>query len=106
LISNAIKFSNANDVISINAKTEGRFIEFTIEDQGIGIQPDILPQLFEIRKENISQGTQGESGTGLGLSLCKEFVEKMNGTIWAESEVGKGSCFHFTIPVSEQGNHI
>jgi len=71
----------------------------TISDNGIGIEPDTRNKLFDISKKITTDGTENEKGTGLGLLLCKEFVEKHNGKIWVESELGKGSDFKFTMPL-------
>ena len=65
---------------------------------GIGIEPEILNKLFDISQINSTNGTAEEKGTGLGLLLCKDFVEKQGGKIWVESEINKGSHFKFTIP--------
>jgi signal transduction histidine kinase len=73
-------------------------LQITVSDNGIGIQTDALDKLFRIEESYSNKGTQNEQGTGLGLILCKEFVEKHGGRIWAESEVGVGSKFSFTIP--------
>ncbi len=97
LITNAIKFSNRGTSISINARKNKSLIEIQITDSGVGIPNEKLPNLFRIDKNISTQGTAKEKGTGLGLLLCKELVEKQGGTIWAESEVGKGSVFHFTL---------
>ncbi len=97
LISNAIKFTNKNGSVSINAQIKGSFIEIQIKDTGIGIQADIIPHLFKIDKNISTHGTADESGTGLGLLLCKELIEKQGGTIWVTSEIGKGSSFYFTL---------
>lgn len=96
LISNAIKFTPSGGEIRITSLDIGNFIEITVSDTGIGIEPEILEKLFttDIRK----YGTNGETGTGVGLILSKELVKKNNGKIWAESEVGKGSQFKFTLP--------
>ena len=100
LISNAIKFTQKGGDISIDAKSKQQFIEITVKDNGIGIPKEIQSKLFDIGENTSTQGTENESGTGLGLILCKEFVEKHGGKIWVESEVGKGSDFKFTIPLS------
>jgi ligand-binding sensor domain-containing protein/signal transduction histidine kinase len=76
-----------------------KFIEVQVKDQGVGISAENLQKLFHIDVKFKSKGTKGETGTGLGLILCKEFVEKNDGKIWAESKEGEGSSFFFTIPV-------
>ncbi len=70
----------------------------TIKDNGVGIAKEIQPNLFNIAENISTTGTDNETGTGLGLILCKEFVQKHGGRIWVESEVGNGSLFAFTIP--------
>jgi len=103
LMSNAIKFTPKEGEIIINAglvtdENGKKFTEISIKDCGVGISKKKLARLF-ILSENVStKGTEGEAGTGLGLTLCKEFVEKHGGKIWVESEVDKGSEFIFTIP--------
>lgn len=98
LISNAIKFTECDGIISISArKTDGNIV-FTVSDNGIGIEPERLPKLFDIAQFHTTPGTGNETGTGLGLLLCKEFIEKHGGKIWVESHVGKGSTFYFNIP--------
>lgn len=101
LISNAIKFTPENGQISVDAKKTDGFIEISISDTGIGISPDVQKTLFCIETNTSTRGTNNETGTGLGLILCKEFVLKHNGKIWIESEAGKGSKFIFTIPESK-----
>jgi signal transduction histidine kinase len=99
LISNAIKYTNPGGTINISSeKATGEMI-FTVSDNGIGISHDNLTKLFSISEILTTKGTANETGTGLGLLLCKEFVEKHGGRIWAESEAGKGSDFKFTIPL-------
>jgi PAS domain S-box-containing protein len=98
LISNAIKFTNSGGKISIYAEKNQTEVTISVSDNGIGISPDIIAKLFDFSKVYSTKGTERESGTGLGLLLCKEFVEKHNGKIWVESEVGKGSNFKFTLP--------
>jgi len=99
LISNAIKFSNKGGLIEINSKIEQEFIMFSVIDNGIGISKEDLSKLFSINEKVSTKGTDNEDGTGLGLILCKEFIEKHGGKIRAESEYRKGSKFIFTIPV-------
>ncbi len=98
LISNAIKFTNTNGEIHINAEQKNNQTIIKIKDNGIGINKNTLNKLFRIEENISSKGTNNEKGTGLGLVLCKEFIEKHDGKIWAESEEGKGSSFYFSIP--------
>ncbi len=100
LLSNAIKFTPANGSIKISSKQEGDFVEISISDTGIGMQPEDIEKLFRIDVDHKTIGTSDEKGTGLGLILCKEFVEKNGGAIWVESEEGKGSQFYIILPCS------
>lgn len=105
LLSNAIKFTNNGGAINIKAEENVESVTISVSDNGIGIAYDELKKMFDISEVFTTKGTNGETGTGLGLLLCKEFVEKHQGKIWVESEVGKGSDFKFTLPISiEQGN--
>lgn len=97
LIINAIKFSKAGGNIEISATDHEGMITMAVRDFGVGIQPEVQRILFEKTMGYSTRGTANEKGTGLGLILCKEFVEKNGGTIWLESEVGKGSTFYFTL---------
>ena len=102
LISNAIKYTNTNGSITISSREVDTFIEITIEDTGTGMNYSMSQNLFRIEVKHFStDGTNGEKGTGLGLILCKEFIDKHGGKIWVESEEGKGSKFKFTIPKSK-----
>lgn len=104
LISNALKFTDAGGSISLSARQAGQDIEVSISDTGIGIPEEGIPQLFQIDTQYTNPGTAGEKGTGLGLILCKELVEKNHGKIWVESEVGRGTRFRFTLPrIAEDG---
>jgi signal transduction histidine kinase len=97
LVSNAIKFTNTGGAIYINAKHNSDNVTISVSDNGVGISPDSLSKLFNMSEVLTTKGTAGETGTGLGLMLCKEFVEKHGGTIWVESEEGKGSTFYFIL---------
>jgi PAS domain S-box-containing protein len=99
LVSNAIKFTNRGGKISINAVQNSENVTISVSDNGVGIPSDNLSKLFDISEVLSTKGTAGETGTGLGLLLCKEFVEKHGGRIWVESEVERGSEFKFTLPV-------
>jgi signal transduction histidine kinase len=98
LVSNAIKFSNPHDQIIIAAMEQDNLVVISVADTGIGIDKDNLDKLFRLDSNFTSKGTADEKGTGLGLILCKEFVEKNGGTIWVESNKDKGSIFYFTLP--------
>ena len=99
LVSNAIKFTPAGGNVNVTAGYNNEHsIEVKISDNGIGMTPELKNKLFMISEKTNRNGTEGELSTGLGLLLCKEFIEKHGGKIWAESEVGKGSVFSFTIP--------
>jgi PAS domain S-box-containing protein len=101
LISNSIKFTPSGGTIEIDAinKKDKSNIEINVKDSGIGIPLAKLEKLFKNDDTFTTIGTSGEKGTGLGLMICKEFVEIHNGKIWIESEEGKGSTFYFTLPV-------
>ncbi len=99
LMSNAIKFTTAGNKIVIDASIGEDFITVSVKDNGMGISNENQDKLFKI--ENFStSGTSNETGMGLGLSLCKDFIEKNQGKIWFDSELGKGSSFYFTLPTS------
>ena len=98
ILSNAIKFTPLNGTISISITENKNALITCIEDTGIGMTSVILDNLFDLGKTVTKEGTNGETGTGLGLILCKEFITKNNGAIWAESEENKGSKFYFMFP--------
>lgn len=98
LITNAIKFTKSGGNIVISASENKNELTISIKDSGVGISKNRIEKLFRIDESYSTTGTNNEKGTGLGLILCKEFVEKHQGKIWAESEEGIGSTFYFTIP--------
>jgi PAS domain S-box-containing protein len=100
LISNAIKFTNVGGHIRVFAILKQDHVEITISDDGIGMNAEKRKVLFDITSMTTTVGTANENGSGLGLILCKEFVEKNDGKIWVESEEGKGSSFKFTLPLN------
>jgi two-component system, sensor histidine kinase and response regulator len=102
LISNAIKFTRQEGEIIIDTRKEQNEITVTVSDNGVGISKHRIEWLFHIDQSDSTHGTAGEQGTGLGLILCKEFVEKHGGRIWAESEEGRGSAFSFALPLELQ----
>ena len=102
LVSNAIKFTNKNGYVEIGASNKNDMCEIYIKDNGIGIRKEEIPEIFKIDSKITNKGTNNETGTGLGLTLCKDFVKKNNGDIWIESELGKGTTVKFTLPVSRK----
>lgn len=98
LISNAIKFSSEGKTIVVNAKDHDSFTEISVKDNGTGMTPEIMNNLFTVNESQTIPGTAGERGTGLGLIISKEFIEKHGGTIKVESKPEKGSSFSFTLP--------
>ncbi|MDJ1504628.1 tetratricopeptide repeat-containing sensor histidine kinase [Xanthocytophaga agilis] len=99
LTDNAIKFSHIGDNVSISTNVKDNLVEIAITDNGIGISPNDLQKLFRIDTYHTTNGTANESGTGLGLILCQEFVNRNGGEIGVDSIVGKGTTFWFTVPV-------
>jgi two-component system sensor histidine kinase/response regulator len=104
LLLNAVKFTKSGGRILLTARNTGNMVEISVTDNGVGISPENFKKLFCIDCNMISYGTNGEQGTGLGLILCKEFIEKNAGTIRVESELGLGSTFTISIPESAQYN--
>jgi len=101
LVFNAIKFSPKKSQIRMLAAETGSEVRIDVVDSGIGMSEETIGKLFRIDKNTSTEGTEGETGTGLGLIICHEFVEKNGGKIWVESEPGKGSVFSFTIPLKK-----
>lgn len=99
LICNAIKFSHRGGEILLSAEVKDGMAEISITDSGVGISSENQAKLFRYDQIYRSKGTSGETGTGIGLILCKDFIERNNGRIWVESEVNKGSSFKFTLPL-------
>ena len=98
LISNGLKYSDNGTRLEVTCKLHDTQVEIQIKDEGIGIKPDDIEKLFE-RYYRV-QGNHTISGFGIGLYLSAEIIERHGGRIWAESEEGKGSVFHFTLPLS------
>jgi signal transduction histidine kinase len=99
LITNAIKFTYINGQVQVNTVTHKNQVEISVSDTGIGMSEETMTKLFRIDASLSTRGTDNEKGTGLGLFLCKEFVEKHGGKIWVESEDGKGSTFKILLPL-------
>jgi signal transduction histidine kinase len=97
ILNNAIKFTYPGGKVNISAETKNGEVKITISDTGIGITGEEMNHLFKIEKMNRA-GTEGEKGTGLGLIISKEFIEKNNGKIWATTNSPSGAIFHFTLP--------
>ena len=97
LVSNAIKYTENGGSVTIRAKQLKNKLKVKVEDTGVGIKPEDINKLFKMEENYTSHGTSGEKGTGLGLILCKEFIEKHGGQIGVDSEPGKGSTFWFTL---------
>jgi signal transduction histidine kinase/ligand-binding sensor domain-containing protein len=100
LLTNAIKFTNINGTITISTSVTLNEMELFVQDNGIGISPDILKNLFHVGKITSLPATEGEVGSGIGLILCAEFIQKNGGEIRVKSEVGKGSIFSITLPLA------
>jgi signal transduction histidine kinase len=98
LISNAIKFTQPGGEISVSRRFLNNSVIISVTDNGIGMNQKTLDQIFRLDKSIQSVGTAGEKGTGLGMVLCKEFIERNGGKIWVESEPGKGSVVNFSLP--------
>jgi len=104
LVSNAVKFSFPGGTIELDSFIKDNKLTITVTDHGTGIPPDVLDKLFNLSEQTITtKGTANEKGTGLGLILCREFIEKNGGSIAAKSEMGKGSTFSINLPINSPG---
>jgi len=101
LVTNAIKFTERGGRIEIFSEPMEDTVCISVRDNGVGMNQQTVDGLFQVDKTKSQNGTDGEEGTGLGLILCKEFVEKQGGKIWVESKQGEGSTFNFTLPVHQ-----
>lgn len=99
LVSNALKFTPSGGSVTVSAEQRDTDVIITITDTGVGLSADQISQIFALDQKTSTLGTAGEEGTGLGLPLCKEMVEKNGGHIWVESTVAEGAQFHFTLPL-------
>ncbi|MDD2278195.1 MAG: PAS domain-containing sensor histidine kinase [Bacteroidales bacterium] len=102
LLSNAVKFTQPNGKITVTSAVNQNKLIISVIDNGIGIPKEGIEKLFKIDKVYTTPGTQQEKGTGLGLDLCKEFIEKHNGEIWVDSVIEKGSTFSFSLPLHKK----
>ncbi len=101
LFSNAIKFTPENGTIEISCHNDGNMFEFIIKDTGMGMSEEVKESLFRIDKSVTTAGTKGEKGTGLGLIICKEFIDLHNGKIWVDKSDEKGTVIKFTLPQNQ-----
>jgi signal transduction histidine kinase len=101
LVSNALKFTPEGGRVAINLESGEKEIRVNVEDTGVGIPDEVMKKLFRIDTKYSTHGTANEKGTGLGLILCKDFIEKNGGTIGVNSEAGKGSRFYFVLPKTQ-----
>lgn len=100
LLSNAIKFSYANSVVSVELIQDGERLIVSVCDHGVGIEEANLQKLFKLEESYTTVGTQNERGTGIGLLICKDFIEKHDGKLWVESQINQGSTFYFDLPIT------
>lgn len=103
LISNAIKFTPTNGKIDVSSIQKNGMVQITVSDTGVGLSEEQIEKIFALDQKTSTVGTAGERGTGLGLPLCKEMIEKCGGEIRVESVPGEGSKFHFTLPIEPEG---
>jgi len=103
LLTNAIKYTFFGGKIILSTEVNGKFLEVSVADSGIGIETVNLDKIFRLDSKFTELGTENESGTGLGLILCKEFVEKQGGSIWVKSKLGIGTVVTFTLPLELEG---
>jgi len=101
LISNALKFTYPNGTVSVSSEPYNDFVVIKVIDTGVGIKTENLSELFKVDKVQSTRGTAKETGTGLGLILCKELVERQYGKIWVESKEDEGTTFYFTLPAEK-----
>jgi two-component system, sensor histidine kinase and response regulator len=105
-LSNAIKFSNYNSTIRVILEDQDKFVKLSVQDHGTGIKEEDQPKLFRVDKHFTTFGTANEEGSGLGLLLCQDFINKHNGKIGFDSEYGKGSTFYFILPKQQQAKDL
>ena len=99
LIDNALKYTSKEGKIIISAIPKADMVEISVSDTGIGMSDSMVSRIFRIDSNVSTEGTAREKGTGLGLMICRDFVEMHGGRIWAESQKGKGTTFTFSLPI-------
>jgi signal transduction histidine kinase len=102
LLTNALKFTNTGGEVDVGANKEKGMVTVSVKDNGVGISPNDIKKMFRIDIKFANRGTNNEKGTGLGLILCKEFIERHGGKIWVESRKQVGSTFYFTLPTRSE----
>ena len=102
ILTNGIKFTEPGGTVAVRAERFEDQVMVTVSDDGVGMSPVQVKGLFRIDTQSSTPGTKGEPGTGLGLLLCKEFVEKHGGKVYVQSTPGKGSTFRFTLPAANR----
>jgi signal transduction histidine kinase len=100
LVTNAIKFTNAGDIVVIESEEINGFVQIVVKDTGVGMGKKTLEKIFSIDKHITNSGTENEIGSGLGLVITKELITRQGGSIWVKSEEGKGTSFYFTLPTA------
>ncbi|MBT4082643.1 MAG: HAMP domain-containing histidine kinase [Alphaproteobacteria bacterium] len=105
LLTNAIKFTPQSGTIEVSSQNRDGMIEITVSDSGVGIPEDKIGKLFALDEKTSTTGTDGETGTGLGLPLCEDMLKRNSGRIWVESIQGEGSKFHFNLPIEAAKNN-
>jgi len=100
LVANALKFSEPGGRVAISSRNSKTAVELTVSDNGIGMTEEQVAAVFVLDQKTTTVGTAGETGTGLGLPLCREMVERNGGRIWVDSTPNEGARFHFTLPVA------
>lgn len=101
IVANAIKFTHQGGKVVLTSSIKGDYVEIAVRDNGVGIKPEKLETLFKIDQSTSTEGTASEKGTGLGLLLCKEMIERHGGKIWVKSRENEGSTFFFTLPLAK-----
>jgi len=102
LVANSLKFTPRGGSVEVSSDEQRDLVQVTVTDSGVGIPEEQISKIFAIDQKTSTRGTDGEVGTGLGLPLCKEMLEKNGGNIWVESQLGEGSRFHFVLPTSNE----
>jgi signal transduction histidine kinase len=106
LLNNAVKYSPTGGRISVKSRADGEGVRIEVRDEGLGIPPEALETIFERYSRVDSQATKDIPGTGLGLPIVRQIVQLHGGKVWAESELGRGSVFHVTLPLAGAGERV